>query len=140
LERYGLLDDTLASVRAGAEPAAAFIELLRAYGDEPDVAVWKLVRDGVEEIERVLPEAAAAELQRTVRALAAPALRRLGLQPAGGEDDRTRELRGVLLTLAALSGGDEEAVAEARRLRDAVLAGDDVDPALEAAATRIVAE
>jgi puromycin-sensitive aminopeptidase len=65
----------------------------------------------------------------------------VGLQPADGDPDRTRELRGVLLVVAAVYGRDPEAIAEARRVREAAIAdASSVDPELAGAATVVVAE
>jgi len=148
LERYGLIDDAFASVVAGAVTAAEFLGLARAYAEEADVSVWDRLGGALDELARVLddPEVsddARAAYQVTVRALIGPALRRLGLVPTDGEDDRTRELRGTLLRLAALVGGDETAVAHARTVHTAALAAGDSDeagePALVAAAAVVVA-
>src|SRR5690606_16330348 len=78
---------------------------------------------------------ARAGLAAHIRALAGPALRRLGFAAADGEDDRTRELRATLLRVAAIGGDDPEAVAKARELRAAEVASPgSVDPSLAGAA------
>jgi puromycin-sensitive aminopeptidase len=141
LERYGILDDAWASVVAGAATADEFLELARAYADEDDVAVWKRLAAALDELDRVLPDDRRADLAGRVRALAGPALRRVGFDAGDGDDDRRRELRGTLLKLAAVLGGDEEAIDHARRLRETELATPgSVDPALVAAAISVVAE
>jgi puromycin-sensitive aminopeptidase len=138
LERYGLLNDAHAAALNGTLPADQLLELTRAYADETDVAVWKLLAGVLDTVDRALPDEARPGLAGHVRALAGPALRRLGFTPGDGEDDRTRELRGTLLRLTAILGDDEEAGAEAARLRAAELAAPGtVDPALVAAATVI---
>jgi puromycin-sensitive aminopeptidase len=148
LERYGLIDDAFASVLSGAVSAAEFLDLARAYADEADVSVWDRLGGALDELARVLDDPAVDDDARdayrvTVRALIGPALRRLGLEPADAEDDRTRELRGTLLRLAALVGGDDAAVAHARAVHTAALAAGDGeeagDPALVAAAAVVVA-
>jgi len=141
LERYGLLDDSVASMVSGWMTATELLELARAFGDETDVAIWRRLRDALAELDRVVDDSGRPSFQAAVRALAAPALHRAGFTPAPGEDDRARELRGVLLFTAAVLGGDEAAVAEARRLRAAGIAEPgSVDPPLFAAATAVVAE
>lgn len=141
LERYGLLDDAVAAVVSGWMTVPELLELARAYGDETDVSVWRRLRDAFNELDRVVSDDGREQFHGTVRALAAPALRRVGFTPAAGEDDRARELRGVLLFVAAVVGEDAEAVAEARRIRAAGIADPSaVDPPLFAAATAVVAE
>jgi puromycin-sensitive aminopeptidase len=138
LERYGLLNDAHAATLNGSLPAEQLLDLTRAYAEETDVAVWKLLASVLDTLDRALPDEARPGLAGHVRALAGPALRRLGFAPAEGEDDRTRELRGTLLRLTAILGDDAEAGAEAVRLRAAELAAPGtVDPALVAAATVI---
>jgi puromycin-sensitive aminopeptidase len=140
LERYGILNDSHAATLAGQLSASELLELTRAYGDEPDVAVWKLLASAFDDLDRMLDGDGQAALAAHVRAVAGPALRRLGFHAATGDDDRTRELRGTLLRVAALIGDDTEAISEAARLRDAELAEPgSVDPALVAASTVIAA-
>jgi puromycin-sensitive aminopeptidase len=141
LERYGLLDDAMAMVVAGSMTAVELLELARAYGDERDVAVWRRLRDALVELDRVVDDAGREAFRSTVRALAAPALRRVGFAPGADDDDRLRELRGVLLFTAAVLGGDTEAIEEARRVRaDGIADPASVDPPLFAAATTVMAE
>ena len=138
LERYGVLNDAHAATLAGSLPAAELLELARAYADEGDVAVWKLLASVLDTLDRALPDDERAGLAAHVRGLAGPALRRLGFAPDPADDDRTRELRGTLFRLNAILGDDPEVGAEAARLRAAELATPgSVDPALVAAATLI---
>jgi puromycin-sensitive aminopeptidase len=140
LERYGILNDARAATLAGAVRATDLLDLTRAYAEEPDGAVWKLLASVFDDLERLLDDEAAAGLAAHVRAVAGPALRRLGFAAAEGEDDRTRELRATLLRLTAVTGDDKEAVAEAERLRAVeVEAPGSVDPSLAGAATAVVA-
>ncbi len=119
------------------------LDLVRAYGDETDVSVWRRLRLT---LRRARP--AARRRRRAGRVPGdgpgrrRPALRRVGLHGADGDDDRTRELRGVLLAVAAVYGADPDAVAEARRVRAAGIADpSSVDPPLFAGvATIVVAE
>ena len=140
LERYGLLNDAHGATLAGSMTAAELLELTRAYAEEPDVAVWKLLASVFDDLDRILDGEARSALAAHIRAVAGPALRRLGFAAADADDDRTREMRGALLRLAAIGGEDTEAIAEAESLRAAELAAPgSVDPALVAAATVIAA-
>jgi puromycin-sensitive aminopeptidase len=140
LERYGVLNDAHGATLSGAMRTSELLELTRAYADEPDGAVWKLLAAVFDDLDRLLDGEDRAALAAHVRAVAGPALRRLGFAAADGDDDRTRELRGTLLRTAAILGDDTEATAEALRLRAAELAEPgSIDPALAGAATAIAA-
>jgi puromycin-sensitive aminopeptidase len=142
LERFGLVDDAAAQLVAGTVELPALLDLVRAYADEHDVSVWRRLRLLFVELDLLLvDDADRAAFQATVRAVAGPALRRVGVQGADGDDDRTRELRGVLLAVAALYGADPDAIAEARRVREAAIADpSSVDPEIAGVATIVVAE
>jgi puromycin-sensitive aminopeptidase len=141
LERYGIVDNAYAGVLAGSVTATEFLELCRGFGDEEDGAIWRRLAGALTDLERILDGEALDAFRATVRALVGPALRRAGFEPADGEDDRSRERRATLLKLAAVVGGDDEAIAAARRLRRAELAEPgSVDAALAVAAAITVAE
>ena len=138
LERYGILNDAHGATLNGTMSATDLLELTRAFADEPDVAVWKLLASVFDDLDRSLDDDDRAGLAAHVRALAGPALRRLGFDASDGEDDRTRELRATLLRLAAIVGEDPEAIAKARELRAAEVASPgSVDPSLAGAANAV---
>ena len=125
LERFVLVDDTWAAVLAGSVDAGAFVRLAEAFADELDLSVWERLTAGLATLERTLDGDARSAFAARVRALVAPALERLGPDVADGDDDRTRTLRGVLTTTAALVGDDEAVVARSRERLDQYLS----DPA-----------
>jgi puromycin-sensitive aminopeptidase len=118
IERYGLVDDTWASVLAGTTDAAAFVALAESFAEETDVAVWRRVLGGLAELERALPADRRADLQARTRALVGPALEHMGWEPRDGDSDRDRELRGALIGGLAVLGEDASARAQARALFD----------------------
>jgi puromycin-sensitive aminopeptidase len=143
LERYGLVDDTMAAVLAGATTTGEFLDFARGFADEPDVAVWQRLAASLGAIERILDvdDPARDRFKQTVRALAGPALRRMGWEPRPDEGGRTRELRAVLFELVGVLGDDEDVRSRARQIFDAALASrDESDPALFAAAVTVIAE
>jgi puromycin-sensitive aminopeptidase len=139
IERYQLVDDAWAATLAGAETAAAFCELARAFGEETDLPVWQAVLLGLGWCERVLEGAPRERFRAFVRELVRPALERLGWEPAEGETDVRRALRGALFGALGGLGADPEAIARARELEAASRAGADVDAALAAAAVSVLA-
>ena len=80
LERYGILNDAYAATLDGAlSTPASCSSSTRAYADEADVAVWKLPGAAPSTTSTASsPDDARAGLAGHVRALAGPALRRLG--------------------------------------------------------------
>lgn len=141
IERYGLVDDTWASVLAGRTTTPEMCELIRGFADETDLAVWRRLVAALDSLDRLLDDGAPrAAFQGFVRELVAPALDRLGPTGREGEPDRVRELRATLFTALGLTGADPDTREGAR----AVLAAHDadpsaVDPSLAAAAVNVIA-
>ena len=140
VERYGLVDDTWASVVAGATPAAAFCALAEGFADEADVAVWRTLVAGLGWCDRLLDGEPREHFRAFVRRLAGPRLDALGWRAAPGEDDLTGELRGLLIRTMAVLGDDHAAQAKAAELFEEQLADPAaVDPAVVAAVVSVVA-
>jgi puromycin-sensitive aminopeptidase len=139
VERYGLVDDTWASVLAGTTEPEAFVQLAEAFVGETDAAVWRRLLGGLAELDRVLPAAARPAHQARVRAIVGPALERLGWDPRDGEPDLDRELRATLVSSAVILGDDPDATARARELFAEVRAGEAVEANLAGAVVRAVA-
>jgi puromycin-sensitive aminopeptidase len=116
IERYGLVDDTWASVLAGTTEAEDFVALAERLADERDVSVWRRILGGLAEIDRVMTDDQRPAHEARVRALVGPALERHGWEPAPGESDRDRELRGALIGAAVTLAGDPDAEAKVRAL------------------------
>jgi puromycin-sensitive aminopeptidase len=116
VERYGLVDDTWASVLAGTTSAAEYVALADGFGGERDVSVWRRLLNGLEQIERLIEGPARDELHARVRALVGPALEWLGWEERPEDGDRDRELRGVLIGSLASLGADEAARARVAEL------------------------
>ena len=131
IERYGLVDDTYASVLAGTTSATDFLDFARSFTEETELEVWQRLAAALSSLGRIVEDESRPRYQATVRGLAGPALTRMGWMPAEDEDGRTRELRGVLFELLGVLGADVEVRSRAEALHTAYL--DDrqsVDPAL----------
>lgn len=139
IERYLVVDDTWAAVVAGRLPAMAFVRLARSFSGEAELQVWQALGNGLRAASRLVDGEALTALRVVVRELTAPALARLGWEPKDGEDDLTGQLRGLVITLAAVLGQDTDAQQRARALFEAAREGATVDPELLAAATTVVA-
>ena len=140
IERYGLVDDTWASVLAGSTTAEEFIALTELLSGEPDVAVWRRILGGLTEIDRITEPERRPDLQTRGRALLTPAIDRLGWEPLPDEPARDRELRGALIGAAVTLGADPDAEARVRALFAQVRAdASSVEANLAGAVVRAVA-
>jgi len=109
VERYGLVDDTWASVLAGSTSTDDFLALADGFSGETDVSVWRRLLAGLDQIDRLVEGEARAALQARVRTLVRPALERLGWDERPDDTDRDRELRGALIGALANLGADPDA-------------------------------
>ncbi|MBL8775759.1 MAG: ERAP1-like C-terminal domain-containing protein [Acidimicrobiales bacterium] len=140
IERYGLVDDTWASVLAGRTTTPEFCEFVGGFSGETDLAVWQRLLGALDALDRLLEGAPRQRFQGFVRDLVGPAAARLGPSGAAGERDRDRELRAALFTALGTTGADADVRDRARTL----LASHDadpgaVDPSLAAAAVAVIA-
>ena len=136
LQRYVLVDDQWALTVASRLSVADYVAFAeRMAATEDDLAVWRRLAGTLGTLDHLVPDDGRASLQARVRDMVGPAWHRVGWELTPGEDDRTGELRGVLARTLAVGGNDEEAIAQCRDL----MAAEDVDPALAAAAIAVVA-
>jgi puromycin-sensitive aminopeptidase len=141
LERYNLVDDAWNAVVAGRLDAADYVGLIERFGDEREYGVWQSIAIGLRAVRRLLDDdaEAVAGFQRRVVALAGPVLADLG-EPTAGESELTGKLRGLLLGVVAIQGGDAATVDRARDLyAQWEMDATSVDAELAAAATGVVA-
>jgi aminopeptidase N len=141
LERYNMVDDAWSAVTAQTLDADEFLELVERFGDEREHGVWQAIAIGLRGLRRLVVDdaAALAALERRVVALCGPVLAELG-DPVDGEADLTAKLRGLLLGVVAVIGGDADARSNARRYYEAWVAdAASVDAELVVAATAVVA-
>ena len=102
--------------------------------------MWQAIAIALRGLGRLLDDGEARDtFQHQVRSLGGPVLDALG-EPAGNESDLTRKLRGLLVSLVGVLGGDHAVQAQCREWFEA--ASNDptaVDPELTSAATNVVA-
>src|SRR5690606_2555786 len=96
-ERFVLIDDTWAMVESGQSSVADFLRLAEAYRHETEHAVWAALVGALGSIRHHVVEDADLERFRSVVAdLTREVAERLGWEPADGESDLTRRLRGLI--------------------------------------------
>jgi puromycin-sensitive aminopeptidase len=135
LERFALVDDLWAAVLAGNATAAEFLLCARRFSTETDPVVWRAVLGHLRAAARLVDGEALARMREQIAAVAGPGLRRLGWK-GRGDDERTRQLRGLLINVMGSNAADRDTIARAREVY-AGPAGSDAD--VQAAAIAVVA-
>ena len=138
-ERYGLVDDTWASVLAGKVDAETHIALVTGLAAETDLAVWQLMLSSLEHLHSIADDTGRNRLEILIRDLSTTALGVLGLDPLDEEPDLDRELRALLFAAAGTTGKDESIQDLARSIFTNNKNGKNSEPNLTAAAIRVVA-
>ncbi|MGB5186828.1 MAG: M1 family metallopeptidase, partial [Acidimicrobiia bacterium] len=113
-ERYAAISDAWADVLKGGSDAADYLKLVAGLSREPEVDVWQRILAGLGELDRIAPPDVRPALQAFVRNLVADKADAMGWKPAGGEDDRSRKLRGTLIAALGNLGDDPDTQAKAR--------------------------
>ncbi len=135
LERFSLVDDSWAAVLAGQTPALELLDLARGLRDDGDLLVWRVLVSVLRGLARLVDGDARARLQAAAGDVLGPIFGRLGWEPAAGEDERTRQLRGVVLDAMGTLVEDPGVIGRARQ----VYGAGDVDPDVTAACIAVVA-
>jgi puromycin-sensitive aminopeptidase len=133
IERYGLVDDTVALALARRVDAPVLMAFLGGFGDEDDLSVWQRIVGALDALWRATAPTDRAPFAARIDAIVRPAHARLAGAP--DLDDRGRQLRATLFGALGRLAGAPDVVAEARRIR---AEGHD-DPSLVAAALSVVA-
>ena len=135
VERAMYVDDRWAGTLGGRHDPGSFTGFAEAFVDDPDLAVWQAVLRGFYTMDLVAPGRhlmLAAEAAGLLEGM----VQRLGWEPSDDEDDRTRQLRGVLLAAAGTLADDPDIIGQARHRW---ASGTSTDPAVDGAVVTIVA-
>jgi puromycin-sensitive aminopeptidase len=123
IERFGLINDTWASVLAGRAPLSSFLSLVAGLHTEQNPNVWSSGVAGLGSLDQIADDEARSHLRALVYRIAKPALSRLGWEPANGEPAQDAQLRGMLINALGVLGADQETRTTAAERLDAALAG-----------------
>ena len=133
-ERHGLIDDAWAMTMSGAMSAPELVDLMAGgFAAERDLNVWQAMAAAWAGLRRIVDGPAAAGLDRIITASSDEAMAAVGWAARPEDDDRTRELRAVLVRLRGATADDPAAVAACRSRLD------DPDPSMAAAALTVTA-
>jgi aminopeptidase N len=125
-ERISLQNDIWASVRVGREPIGDYLAFAQGLQGDRTRAVLEDVLGRIDYIGEYLPNDSDRDSFRAwLRQYLAPIIKEVGWDPKPNESDEQRTLRSRVLTALGQDARDPDALAEARRIADKVLA----DPA-----------
>ena len=116
VERFNLVSDTWACVRAGIVTSTDYLEVIKDFSDETDPNVMGMVIDSLGSLKLVLPKENLPKFRHFVRQLFKPTLERLGWQERDGEGSADKQLRGRVITTLGCVGHDEEVRTTAKGL------------------------
>lgn len=140
IERFGLVDDTWASVMAGHTSATDLLDFVRNFRDETDLDVWIALSACLAGLDRFVEGDAREQYRAVVRDLLQPVLDRLGWEPSDSDSSRDLELRGLMIRVLGNMGDDDLVQENSRDLHDSYLrdAGS-VEPNIAASVSQVVA-
>jgi puromycin-sensitive aminopeptidase len=115
LERFALVDDLWASVLAGDASAAEFLACAHRFSTEGDPVVWRAVVGHLRAACRLVEGDALTRMHAELKTIVAPTMQRLGWD-ARSDDERTRQLRGLLINVLGSNAADPETIGRAREI------------------------
>ncbi len=140
VERFNLVSDAWATTVAGLMPLEQYLHLTGYFKDDQDKNVWSVLLESFSFLNRIVSDHDRPALEALVRDRTEPAVRRLGWDPAPGESDLVRQLRGDLVGALGKLGNDARTQQLALgRYRAYVVDPSSVDPNLIPALVAILA-
>lgn len=118
LERFGVIDDLWAFVLADQATAAEFFETTSKFAGETELVVWRILLAHLRAASRLVTGDTLDAFRTQVATLIAPTLERLGWEPGADDNERVRQLRGMMVNTAGAFVGDPEAIGRAREIDD----------------------
>ncbi|MDQ3093849.1 MAG: M1 family metallopeptidase [bacterium] len=135
--RIGILSDSFESAKAGKTSTTAVLELLDAYRNEDNTAVWDIIANGLATVRTVMDsEELRSKMSPYVIELTARQIARLGWTQKDNESHFDTLLRPIVLAMAAVAE-EPNTVKECQRLFKAMHEPQDVDPSLTQTATHL---
>jgi len=116
IERFNLVNDSWALVRAQKLGSDSYVDLVRKLSGEKDPNVWSIIGGSLQALHGLTSGQDRAAFKALIRALVGPVFRALGWEPKAGESTASRELRGSMAALLGTVGEDAEVQSEAARL------------------------
>ena len=106
VERFNLVNDSWATVRARITPVTDYLEVVKLFSGEEDPNVWSTICGSMSALNRLVSGSHRTALQKVVRDLIGPAVEKLGWDLRPTDSIQTRELRGTLISTLGTIGDD----------------------------------
>jgi len=129
-ERAAAVADHWAQVLAGRVGHGSFLELAGSLADDTDLGIWQAILGGLTTLDVLAP----GQFSGRAAEILGPPIERLGWEASPTDDDRSRQLRGLVLAAAGTVAAVDHVIAGARALWDAPID----DPAVATAVVVVV--
>jgi puromycin-sensitive aminopeptidase len=116
IERFNLVNDSWAFVRAQKLGSDAYLELVRELSGERDPSVWSIIGNSLQTLHSITSGEDRAAFKELIRDFTTPVFEDLGWTPKMDESTAARELRGSLIALLGTVGEDPEVQSVAAEL------------------------
>lgn len=104
VERFNLVNDSWAAVRAGFESASDYLAMVKLFVSEDDPNVWAIIAGSLKTLYRLTSGDERKAMAKFIVDLATPMYQKLGWIPSEKETIQTRELRGQLIGILGTIG------------------------------------
>lgn len=122
-EQSALLRDSWALAQSDQAPITDFLKVMQAVDLTTNANItFRVARNLAQLSDRLATEVSTPPFQERVRQLLRPVAAKLGWNPAAGENDEQRKVRGTILYALGTTGGDPDVIAEAHRRTERYLA------------------
>ena len=108
IERFNLVNDSWALVRAQKLGADVYLDLVQRLSGEKDPSVWSIIGGSLQAFHGITSGTDRTAFKKLIRGLVRPVFKELGWTPKPAESTAARELRGSLAALLGTVGEDEE--------------------------------
>lgn len=115
-ERYNLLNDSWACVRARLVGLSDYLKLVDQFTDETDPQIWGRIIGAFNYLHGVVSGPVRAAVEGRVRTLLKPHLARLGYAAANGDSVKVKDLRTTVVSALGNTGKDAAVIAKAREM------------------------
>jgi puromycin-sensitive aminopeptidase len=108
IERFNLVNDAWAFVRAQKLGSDDYLDLVQRLSGEKDPNVWSIIGGSLLALHHIVAGEHRAALKKLIRDLVTPVFRELGWAAKADESTATRELRGSLAALLGTAAEDAQ--------------------------------
>lgn len=135
--RLGLLSDAFETAKAGFQPTTSVLDLLKAYKEEDNTAVWDIIANGLATVRSVMDNEELRDLMKPfVIDLTASQVKRLGWEKNEDESHFDSLLRPIVLAMSAVAE-EPSVVNKSKELFAKMHEPEDLDPAFTQSASPI---